>query len=72
MHNHAFHTHGRAPCTNSAEIEDYAIFRHGSFPGSDFDPKHTQIIQKHHPKVTLTFKHKLLHNSPIYNNFSCV
>jgi len=65
-------THDRAACTNCAEITSFAIFCHRSFPSSDFDPKHTQIVQKHHPKVTLTFKHQFLHNSPIYSKFSCV
>jgi len=34
-------THDRAACTNCAKITSFAIFCHGSFPSSDFDPKHT-------------------------------
>lgn len=49
-------THDRAQCTIYLEITDFTIFRHESFPGSNFDPKRTQIIHKHHHKITLTSK----------------
>jgi len=42
----------------ASEQKDFAIFCNGSSPKLRFRSQHTQIIPKHHYRVTLTFIHQ--------------